>query len=109
PISTPTTHFGARRTRSDVREITMGIRRFTATFWLLVAPLFPLCATANCVMGISAELKVTMDGMRPTIAAKINGRDAKFVADSGAFYSVIGTASAEEYDLRTTPAPASVN
>ena len=78
---------------------------FAGTFWAVVAFLLPLTATANCVMGIAAELKVTMDGMRPTVTAKINGRDAKFVADSGAFYSLIGPASAAEYALATTPAP----
>src|ERR1041384_3094151 len=83
----------------------MSGRSCRVTFSLLAVLALPLKATANCVMGIAAELKVTMDGMRPTVAAKINGRDAKFIADSGAFYSLIGTASAAEYDLRTTPAP----
>jgi tetratricopeptide (TPR) repeat protein/predicted aspartyl protease len=83
----------------------MGIRPFGATITLLTFTLLPLeTPLANCVMGVAAELKVTMDGMRPTVAAKINGRDAKFVADSGAFFSLISSASAVEYDLRTTPA-----
>ncbi len=84
----------------------MGIRPFSATITLLTLAVLPLeTPLADCKIGIAAELKVTMDGMRPTVAAKLNGRDAKFIADSGAFYSVIGNASAAEYDLRTTPAP----
>jgi tetratricopeptide (TPR) repeat protein/predicted aspartyl protease len=84
----------------------MGIRPFSATITLLTLTVLPLEAPrADCKIGVAAELKVTMDGMRPMVAAKLNGRDAKFVADSGAFFSLIGTASAAEYDLRTTPAP----
>ena len=84
----------------------MGVRPFSATIILLTLAVVPLeTPLADCKIGIAAELKVTMDGMRPTVAAKLNGRDAKFIADSGAFYSVIGTASAAEYGLPTVPAP----
>ena len=84
----------------------MGMRPFSATITLLTLAVLPLETTlADCKVGVVAELKVTMDGMRPTVAAKLNGRDAKFIADSGAFYSVIGTASAAEYSLRTVPGP----
>jgi predicted aspartyl protease len=44
-----------------------------------------------------------MNSLRPTIDAKINNRDAKFVLDSGAFYSMISSATAAEYHLKTEP------
>jgi tetratricopeptide (TPR) repeat protein/predicted aspartyl protease len=84
----------------------MSIRRFSATMALLALAAVPIQATlAQCKIGIAAELKVTMEGMRPIVAAQINGRDARFVADSGAFFSIIGTGGAAEYNLETVPAP----
>jgi tetratricopeptide (TPR) repeat protein/predicted aspartyl protease len=46
-----------------------------------------------------------MAGYRPLITAKINNQEARFVLDSGAFYSLISTATAAEFNLRLTPAP----
>jgi tetratricopeptide (TPR) repeat protein/predicted aspartyl protease len=84
----------------------MSIRPFSATMVLLAFAVLPGRATlAQCKLGVEAELKVTMEGSRPLVDTKINGRDARFVADSGAFFSVIGTGGAAEYDLDTTPAP----
>lgn len=58
---------------------------------------------AECRIGKIAELPVTMNGLRPIVTAQINGVDAQFVADSGAFYSTLSPASAAELKLRTTP------
>ena len=60
---------------------------------------------ADCKLAKLAELPVTMVGLRPTVTAKINGVDAQFLADSGAFYSNISPAGAAEYKLTVTPAP----
>ncbi|HWI86412.1 MAG TPA: aspartyl protease family protein [Sphingomonas sp.] len=57
-------------------------------------------AAASCKMGRVAELPVTMSGLRPLVKAKINGKDATFIADSGAWYSLISPSSAAEYGLR---------
>ena len=46
-----------------------------------------------------------MAGTRPLITAKINNQDARFVLDSGAFYSLISTATAAEFNLRLKAAP----
>jgi tetratricopeptide (TPR) repeat protein/predicted aspartyl protease len=40
-----------------------------------------------------------MDGLRPTVAAQINGTPALFTLDSGAFWSSLTPASAEQYQL----------
>ena len=66
----------------------------------------PLTAFADgCKVGKIAELPVTMNGMRPMVTAKINGVEARFIADSGAFYSLLSPASAAEYKLKTALAP----
>ncbi len=51
------------------------------------------------------ELPITMSGMRPTLSAKINGSDARFALDSGAFYSMISSATAARFELRLRPGP----
>ncbi len=62
-------------------------------------------AFAACKVAKYAELPVTMIGMRPTISAKINGQDARFLIDSGAFYSMLSGATAAQYGLKLSPAP----
>ena len=48
-------------------------------------------AAAKCKISKVVDLPITMNSLRPTIDVKINNRDAKFVLDSGAFYSMIAT------------------
>ena len=78
-------------------------------WWLVVLTLFGLCfaspAMAGCTLGRLAELPVTMNGLQPTVPAKINGTDVRFIADSGAFFSVISPASAAELSLPLSSAP----
>jgi tetratricopeptide (TPR) repeat protein/predicted aspartyl protease len=62
-------------------------------------------AAAKCKIARVVELPITMNSLRPTIDVKINNRDAKFVLDSGAFYSMISSATAAEYNLKTIPGP----
>jgi tetratricopeptide (TPR) repeat protein/predicted aspartyl protease len=58
-----------------------------------------------CKIGRLAELPVTMTGLRPLVSARINGADALFLADSGAFFSMITPAAAAEFKLRLGAAP----
>ena len=60
---------------------------------------------AGCRLGKIAELAVTMTDLSPLIATKINSGDARFVIDSGAFFSQITPAKAQEFHLRLQPAP----
>jgi tetratricopeptide (TPR) repeat protein/predicted aspartyl protease len=76
----------------------------------LTLPLMILCALpartfGACKLGIMAELPITMSGSIPLLTAKINGQDAQFVADSGAFYSMMTEASAAQYQLSLRRAP----
>ena len=67
--------------------------------------LLPTGAFAACKLGKYADLPVTMVGMRPTITAQINGQDATFLFDSGAFYSMLSNAAAAQYGLPLSAAP----
>ncbi len=64
-----------------------------------------LAADKNCKLEKLAELPVTMANSSPLVSAKINGADALFLADSGAFYSVISPGSAAQFKLKQGPAP----
>ena len=72
---------------------------------ILSASIFASHAAAACKIGRMAELAVTMVGLRPMVSTKINGADAHFVADSGAFYSTITPASAAQFHLVLMPGP----
>lgn len=60
---------------------------------------------AGCKISKIAELAVTMVNMHPMVTAQINGVDASFIADSGAFYSILSPAAAAEFKLNSYPAP----
>ena len=66
--------------------------------------LLPFSSYAICKRE-ALDLPVTITGTRPTITAKINGMDARFIIDSGAFFSMISAAAAEEFKLKTSLAP----
>jgi tetratricopeptide (TPR) repeat protein/predicted aspartyl protease len=83
----------------------MSIRYSRAALIALALAAAPLPALADCQMFKLAELPVTMSGMQPLMPAKINGADALFMADSGAFYSSISPAAAAQYRLKLHRAP----
>jgi tetratricopeptide (TPR) repeat protein/predicted aspartyl protease len=82
----------------------MALRATPVATLLVALATVPLTGfAADCKLGTIAELAVTMNGLRPMVSAQINGVDAQFIADSGAFYSMISPASAAELKLHTTP------
>src|SRR5450432_1026959 len=84
----------------------MPIRRISGFACLaaaLVASLVTIsCAIAQgkCELNQVAELPITMTGLRPLITAQVNGRDARFLLDSGSFYSLMSTAVAADLNLK---------
>src|SRR3954464_2776371 len=62
-------------------------------------------ANAACKVEKYADLPVTMDGMQPLVSAKINGVDASFILDSGAFYSMMSPGVAGAARLKLDPVP----
>ena len=59
----------------------------------------------KCELGKIVELPITMAGLRPLLTAQVNGKDAKFLLDSGAFYSLMSTAEAADLNLKLTVSP----
>jgi tetratricopeptide (TPR) repeat protein/predicted aspartyl protease len=83
---------------SSWRALVIGIAAFTAGL-----PMMP--AAAACKLMKTAQLKVTMEGLSPLVAVKINGVDARLIADSGAFYSMLSPGSAAQLKLKLAPVP----
>jgi tetratricopeptide (TPR) repeat protein len=65
----------------------------------------PVRADTKCKLAKVVEFPITMSGLKPTLTAKINGVDEQFVLDSGAFYSMISSATAAQFNLKQRPAP----
>ena len=60
---------------------------------------------SNCATGV-AELPITIaPGNRALLSTKINGEDARFILDSGAFFSMMPMAAASQYHLPLNWAP----
>jgi tetratricopeptide (TPR) repeat protein/predicted aspartyl protease len=62
-------------------------------------------AGAACQFERIAEVPVTMDGLQPTIMAKINGQDAKFLVDTGAFFGGVTPEAVAKYGMKNSIAP----
>lgn len=74
----------------------------------LLAPLPAIAETRpGCQIAKMLELPVTMNGRSPMVLAKFGAKDARFILDSGAFYSTISHASAAEFGERVMPLPSS--
>ena len=85
--------------------LTHCLRMGAVSFALLILSALPPRAFASCKLAEIAQLPITMSGSKPQLTAKINGEDAQFVADSGAFYSMMTEASAAQYKLELRRAP----
>lgn len=62
-------------------------------------------ASEGCKLVKVGELPITMESFRPKLPVKLDGKDASFVLDSGAFYSTISSATAAQYHLKLINAP----
>jgi len=83
-----------------------GRRSLFLVFAILSLSIASACAFADaCKLGEIAEFPIRMEGLRPLMTANINDVDVQFVIDSGAFFSMISTASAAQLKLKTSPAP----
>jgi tetratricopeptide (TPR) repeat protein len=80
-----------------------GLFAFVLLAWAWIAP--PALAAAPCSLKQIAQIPVTMAGLRPLVSVKINGHDAKLVADTGSFFSMLGPGSAASFGLKPEPPP----
>jgi predicted aspartyl protease/tetratricopeptide (TPR) repeat protein len=80
-------------------------RPFLLALGLVAALLAAGPVRADCNPRLFAELPVTMRGLRPTVPVKVNGQDAVFFIDTGAFFSVLTPASAARFGVNLRPLP----
>ena len=75
----------------------MDCAKWSRIGWLLAAltllPPAALPAEEQCKLLKLADVPVSLEGRQPVITAKINGVDAVFAVDSGAFWSTLSTAA----------------
>lgn len=72
---------------------------------MLAVPGIAGAAPKQCRLGIMAELPVTMEGRRAAVPVTVNGQETRFWLDSGAFFSIMPVAKANELGLRQTLLP----
>ncbi|MDB5693247.1 MAG: hypothetical protein JWO81_2310 [Alphaproteobacteria bacterium] len=96
--------YDERRTWGDAKGAKMGIC-FRAAMGIAAVLLAPAAAEAACKVEKFADLPVTMDGLRPMVAARINGVDGAFIVDSGAFFSLLSPGMAGAAGLKLERAP----
>jgi tetratricopeptide (TPR) repeat protein len=82
----------------------MTLKTHAAALALAAAAIAP-AAHADCKFQKIAELPVTMDGLRPTIMTQINGQDAKFMIDTGAFFGAVTPETVAKYGMKHAIAP----
>jgi tetratricopeptide (TPR) repeat protein/predicted aspartyl protease len=71
----------------------------------LAGPSAAAPASAACQLARYIELPVQMRGLRPIVTAQFGGRDAQMILDSGAVFSMLSRASAQQYGLRLEMPP----
>lgn len=76
-----------------------GARRRRVALLLAAALLGSVAAHGKCTIQRLPPIPVTMAGAVPLVDAEINGSRALFVADSGAFFSVITPATVHQFNL----------
>lgn len=81
--------------------------RHVAAVAAIMAGLSAAAAHADtpCQVATIAELPVTMAGLSPLVHAKINGKEAVFEADTGAWYSMMSPSGAAEAGLKLQAMP----
>jgi tetratricopeptide (TPR) repeat protein/predicted aspartyl protease len=77
----------------------------TSLIALLGALAAPMPPASKCQVAKMADFPITMVGREPMVEARFGDKTARFILDSGAFYSTISRASASEFGLKVTSAP----
>ncbi|MBC2665924.1 aspartyl protease family protein [Novosphingobium flavum] len=62
-------------------------------------------SAAECRVDNFGTLAVDMQGLRPTTVIKVNGQDARFILDTGAFFNTMSRANADALGLKLDAAP----
>ena len=86
------------RRRAGYGYLTLGL-----IFLALSTPGAPAAEANKCRIARFPDIPVTMRGLSPLVHAQINGNDALFIADSGAFFSSVQPEALEALHLRLDP------
>jgi tetratricopeptide (TPR) repeat protein/predicted aspartyl protease len=62
-------------------------------------------ALAECKLQKAAEVPVTMQGLRPVVAAKINGQDTRFIISTGSVFGGVSDEAAARLSMKKSIAP----
>jgi tetratricopeptide (TPR) repeat protein/predicted aspartyl protease len=81
----------------------MRIRHFACIAALAALSLASAPASANCQLQQVGTMPVDMQGLTPVVSTKINGMKARFVLDTGSFFSTIWRDAAAQYRLPIAP------
>lgn len=66
----------------------------------------PAALAGECKVTNYGTLPIEMRGARPSTLVKVNGRETRFLVDTGAFFGTMSVATAKELGLRLEAAPA---
>jgi tetratricopeptide (TPR) repeat protein/predicted aspartyl protease len=79
--------------------------RFFAGLLFLGAVAASPALAGGCALTKFVELPVTMEGLVPTVPAKLGGVDVKLIVDSGSFFSTLTPQAAARAGLHVGPSP----
>ena len=91
------------RARDNTNELMRHRGKWGAIAALAALWLTPALAT-QCQIERSHAIAVTVKDMQPLVWARINGKPARFIVDTGAFWSMISPAARAQYHLFATDA-----
>jgi tetratricopeptide (TPR) repeat protein/predicted aspartyl protease len=74
-----------------------------ARAWLALMVFASTACAEPCQIARFPDIAVTMSGLQPMVHAQINGQDVLLVADSGAFFSTLTPAAAQQFQLPSVP------
>ncbi len=85
-----------------MRQVVSALRRGLVLLGLAVLawPMAHPSRAQQCHLHELIELPLTMDGRRAIISAKVNGHDARFIADTGSYFSSVSLSNAKVMELR---------
>lgn len=88
----------------EIEAMTLLRKHGFAPAVLLVGAVLATAARARCELE-AFEIPVAISGLRALATIRVNGTEARFVVDSGAFFSSITEAGAAQLGLAVKPAP----
>ncbi len=83
-------------------RVPFGARLLTLVLAMLASQ---AAQAASCQLVSYGTLPVTMEGLRPMTTVKVNGKESRFILDSGAFFNFMSQAQAAQLGLSPGPLP----